>query len=79
MINKNLPEDILYNGVTYPKGDTEIPEELEHFVDKLNASLNPQHVEEILIEEILTPEPNITTAEIRSPEEETPKTTRKAK
>lgn len=39
---KNLPEDILFEGVTYPKGTTEIPDTLEEFVDQLNAMLNPE-------------------------------------
>lgn len=39
---KNLPEDILFEGVTYQKGETEIPLELEEFVDKLNQMVNPK-------------------------------------
>lgn len=42
MIQKNLPEDILFEGITYQKGETEIPIELEEFVDKLNQMVNPQ-------------------------------------
>lgn len=42
MINKNLPEDILFQGITYLKGETEIPVELEELVNKLNQMVSPQ-------------------------------------